>query len=65
MIRVSANFEQIKNVEIEVTIRATYTEWKELLELVDANRYPGSKFHDFVSDVVRKLERQISTIGGE
>jgi len=62
MIRVSASFEQIANVEIEVTIRTTYAEWKQLLDLVDANKYPGSKFHERISDIVRKLERQVTSV---
>lgn len=59
MIRTTAQFININNVEIEVTIKAPYNEWKQLLEMIDGNRWPGSKFHEYIRDVLRKLERQV------
>lgn len=59
MFKTSACFNNISQVEIEVTMRATYNDWKELLDLINENKYPGSKFHEQIRSVLTKLERQV------
>lgn len=61
MLIINAHFNRIANVEIEVTIKATYQDWKALLELIDADKYPGYQLHQAIRDTVRKLEDQITT----
>jgi hypothetical protein len=61
MLIVNASFNKISNVEIEVTIKATYQEWKDMLELINADKYPGYQLYQAIRDTVRKLEDQITT----
>lgn len=59
MIRTSANFVNINNVEVEITITAPYSEWKQLVEMIDTSKWPGSRFHDYIREIMQKLERQV------
>lgn len=63
MIRVSASFTDFRDIEIEVLIRAPYSDWRELLELIDGDKYPGSMFHQYIKEALNKLERQVNVIG--
>lgn len=65
MITARSQFTNVNDLEMEVTIKATYKEWQSLLVEVNSDVWPGSSFHYIIRELLEQANKHFAVYSNE